>query len=1214
MSSAIGTTMPPALLPARSRVMVPALLALVAMGGAVESETTVTAPTEPAATEESEASLASKLLEREYHRLPPLALQAMARVMTGTLGKDAAESFATDLQAGAWPAVRTTLGALPDADAAKVYDHVLSQLVEHHGQLLPSEVIDLAEVAPGELTEPRLNLLGTVLRNSIALVGTTGSLVARLEAGTAHFGGTDPVHRGRAAALLLAADRVIEAGAFLPPLGAAMAAGDDVTLDLHARFLAATGREHRRPADLLKAWELSLAILQHTDPRPELVEVRTRAVARCLGLLGEVPTASGDAWLRSLYTQRPELGQALFAAVAAQVTGAMEAKSEDQRRSALLSQHRVVTGLLAVDAAQIQRWRTTLDLLSLGWLNEAALVMLDDGDDDPNSELEKYIRDQMKPYLGQIQPSQIPVYRRHFRNQYLQNRSGGNRRNNGNQREHQPLPVADLLASAPTPAWLALLDSSLAQRLRSLVGEFVCRSDDRDRALTLIKDLSTDEPQRASRLARSLVRGFTRSLQTVEDGDEENQKRASASSGIPLTRARQTRNLARLATLLQRINQLHVEPVPPADLVNAFIACHSPAEVFRAEDITTVLGDPQALPAGVLVHLVSGMRSRLADAWRKPSVQQQAGTKRSDAEVVAEVKNGYRVAKTLCAQSLVKNPGAWQLIQVHAALDFDHGEFIYGQQAPLAAYTALRDAAFAGYAKAAHAYVAALTGASAPAGPKSEMKPDVTVYSRWFAAALGASDLSYLSRQQETDGDQVAAVRDAIAALPGPWAPTHRELFAKQVVQSLNEINAELKPRYLRHALRIIGDDPLAAEVKTIVADYDELLGEMQLDLAVDGANAVGHGVPFGARLSLRHTTALGRESGGFAKYLQNQVQSSGGQQVNYRNDVEKHLREALGEHFAVESITFHAADVASHGYGRDGWREMPLAYLVLKAKDPSVDRLPSVHLDLDFTDGHGAVILPVASGVTLIDARSTPPPRVAEVTSVDLTLDDRELDAGTLRLEIRVAGKGLIGGLDSVLGTAVPGFTVTSVDDRGPTVSTLEVESGTVRPLCERLWQVQYAPAAGAIPSSFAFPAVTATGVTVKRQRYHDADLLDATAVESLSPRQPWLVVLQPWLIALAVAVGLGLVGWLWRRRRLAQPPSGPRHVLPERLTPFTVLAVLRAVLADPTSSLDAAGRARLGAVIADLERRSFARDGQAPGERDLDTLAREWVATAST
>ena len=1203
--------------------LVPALLTLAMLSGAEGDDSDNEGPSlnENGGTHpmngEPQQPLATRLLNHKYLRVPPMALQAVAQQVAGILGEDAVERFAADVQSGAWKAMRATLNTLPEKDAIKVYDYVLLQLSKNKATLLPGEVIDLAESAPGELSDRRLSQLGNILRNSIDLVSATGSLVARLEVGTAQFGGRDPAHRGRAAALLLAAGRVIEAGSFLPPLNGALAAGDDLSLDLHARFLTAIGRERKQPAELLKAWELSLSILQRNDPKPEIVGARSRAVARCLELLDEIPVANGDAWLHDVFTVRPEQGQAVLAAVATQVAGSLASKDKDQRIEALKTQRRVVTVLLDGDATKLERWRTTLDLLTLGWLNEASLVMLgEDDDSDASSGLEKYIREQMRPYAGRIQPNQIQNYRNHFRQQYFQNRNGqGNERNQrgrGNNGDVPSLPVTDLLASAPTAAWLALLDSSLAQRLRSLEGEFVCRSGDRTRALSLIQELIKDEPQRAARLARNLVRGFSRSLEPSQDEGNQNGNQqnngAGSSGGIPLTRARQTRNLAQLSSLLARISELPVEPVPPADVVNAFVACHSLAEVFRAEDITSVLGDPQVLPTQTLVKLVSVMRERLAEAWRKPDVQQKASTQRSDAEVVNEVKRGYDLATTLCAQSLERHRTAWQMILVQAALNFDHGEFVYGQKAPLAVYTALRDASFAGFSRAEQAYAQALNQPE-----NAQQKPEVTVYSRWFAAALGASDLSYLSRQQEADGDQVAAVRDALAKLPGPQADAHRELFARQVVDSLGDIHAELKPRYLRHALRIIGDSPLSAQVKKIVADYDELLSEIQLDLSVDGSTAVGSASPFGVFLSLRHTTALGRESGGFSKYLQNDVHTNTGAQVSYRNDLEKHLRETLSEQFTVESITFHPATVAAHGYGRDGWRELPLAYLVLKAKDASVDRLPKVHVDLDFIDGHGAVILPVTAGIKLIDARSTPSPRVVQVTGVDMTLDDREISTGTVRMEIRATGKGLIGGLETVLNPAVAGFTVAKIDDHGPTVGSLEVDGSSVYPLGERLWQVQYAPDASVIPTTFTFPAV-AKDVTVKRQRYHDADLLDAAAVESLSPRQPWSVIMRPWLSALGVGLVLCAVAWWVRRRRLKIPVSGPRHTLPPRLTPFTVLAVLRSVHADPAVALDAAGRTRLAGVIADLEQRSFARDGKVPAETDLGIMAREWIAKAST
>ncbi len=1195
------------------------LTLLVSLASAVEPQVTTTINgdqpviTEPSVTAPKENPLTGKLLEQEFTRMPQTALQAMSEVMAGTVGTDAALQFTTDLQAGAWPSVAKTLKSLPADDADKVYDHILKQFVENNGQLLPSEVIDLAELSPSELNDARLRSLGNILRNSIQLVSTTGSLVARLEAGTKQFGGKDPIHRGRAAALLLAANRIIEAGSFLPPLDTAIQEKNYITLDLHARFLAATGSQNKQSADLIKSWELSLLILQGKAEQPAEKESRIRAANRCLKLIDDVPKETADTWLSTIFVDRPEIGQAVFASIAAQAAQSLENNSADDRRAALKIQHRVVTVLLGVDKVQIERWQNALNFLTIGWLNEASLVYIEDAESS-DDDMEKYIRDQMRPYMSRIQPGQMSAYRNHFRQQYLNNRND-NRRNSRNHNNVEALQIADLLATAPTPEWLSLLDISLAQRLRILEGEFVCRSDDRDRAFTLIKDLSVDEPNRAGRLARSIVRGFTASLRSTDDEENNNN---SYGGGIPLTRARQNRNLTQLASLLRRIETLNVQEVPAEDVVQAFVTCHSPAEVFRLEDITQVLGESEKLPSDVLVNLVSAMRSRLANTWRKPSVQQQAGTQRTDAEVVSEIERGYNVAKMLCSKSLELNPEAWKLLQVHASLNFDLGEFVYGQQASLAEYTAYRDAAFASYAQAAKFYSHAIIKDSSTPDFKAgdsqnnKQKPDITVFSQWFSAALGASDLAYLSRQQEADGDQVIAVRDAIAQLPDELSEKHRELFAKQIITSLSEIHAELKPRYLRHALRIIGDGQLADPVKKIITDYDDLIGEMQLDLSVDGASAVGNKSPFGVRFSLRHTTALGRESGGFSKYLQNNVQTYTGSEVNYRNDIEKHLRESLGEHFIIDSITFHASNVTSYGYGRDGWREMPLAYLVLRAKDPSVDRIPSVHIDLDFTDKHGPVILPVTSGITVIDAQSSTA-RTADVTDINMTLDDRELGAGIVRLEIRASGTGLIGDLDALLSTTIEGFTVGKVDDSGPTVASITVDGNQVKPFGERLWQIQYTPASGTIPSQFVFPVIKSENIKTKLQRYFDADILEANAIERLMPNQSWLVVLRPWLILAGLVAALGLVVWWVRRKQTAHTDAGPRHILPKQITPFSVLAVLKSIHTDAALPLDTSMRSRLETVIKELEQQSFSRNGQIPSADALEKIAKEWITNAS-
>src|SRR6185436_14122363 len=222
--------------------------------------------------------------------------------------------------------------------------------------------------------------------------------------------------------------------------------------------------------------------------------------------------------------------------------------------------------------------------------------------------------------------------------------------------------------------------------------------------------------------------------------------------------------------------------------------------------------------------------------------------------------------------------------------------------------------------------------------------------------------------------------------------------------------------RYLRAGIRVVGDHESAEEARKLATYYDDLLQEIALDVRVDGDATVGHEKPFGVFVALRHSEALGRESGGFAKYLQNQQNQNnfynpyGTPPVNYRDDFEKQVKEKLGEGFEIVSVTFHEDKVQPRGYGRPGWRETPYAYLLLKAKDASVDRIPPLQLDIDFFDRRGQAILPVVSQVQLIDAR---PESVAHrpVAKVELLqiLDERDFKKGQLTLEVKATGRGLL-------------------------------------------------------------------------------------------------------------------------------------------------------------------------------------------------------------
>src|SRR5690606_3494244 len=131
---------------------------------------------------------------------------------------------------------------------------------------------------------------------------------------------------------------------------------------------------------------------------------------------------------------------------------------------------------------------------------------------------------------------------------------------------------------------------------------------------------------------------------------------------------------------------------------------------------------------------------------------------------------------------------------------------------------------------------------------------------------------------------------------------------------------------------------------------------------------------PFGVFVELRHTREIERESGGFSRYLQNQNNSSswyynyGRPLENYRDKFQEGTTGLLNEQFEILSVTFQPEDVHSRADREYGWRVTPYAYVLLKARGPQVDKLPSLKIDLDFLDTSGYIVLPVESPAVPLD------------------------------------------------------------------------------------------------------------------------------------------------------------------------------------------------------------------------------------------------------
>jgi hypothetical protein len=543
---------------------------------------------------------------------------------------------------------------------------------------------------------------------------------------------------------------------------------------------------------------------------------------------------------------------------------------------------------------------------------------------------------------------------------------------------------------------------------------------------------------------------------------------------------------------------------------------------------------------------------------------------------------------------------------------FDLAEFLYGQQADLKTYAAERDAAFRAFAKGAVAY-----NKSLPSLPKE--KQEVEVFRQWFQAALGTSDFSYLTKQDEPDQTQVQEIAKALAGLCVE-APHHQELFAQAIVSSLNEVPPALKPHLVRQALVVVGNHPAAKPLVERLAAYDDLLKEVELRLRIDGNDNVGHGRPFGVHVSLAGTRAVLRENDAFPTLLISNAASAAsmgqpGQEADPRQRLENELRDKLSQAFQIETMVFHPPQTKQRSFGREGWQELPLAYVVLRAKDEAVDRIPPAQFDLEFSDGDGQVRLPVRSQVVLLDARAKSPPlRPSRDVKVRQLLDDREIAKGNVRLEVVATARGLVPELAELLKdpAQVLGFHTKQSLEQGLSVTSLDAAE-QVEALTERRWLIELTPTSDAPPDSFNFPPPADAAYAVNYQKYDDADIVDTSAVTPL--RWPVIHSASRWLWpaagagAMAIAAAVLLI---FLRSRKLSLPLARAYTRPRQLTPFTLIGLLRRIRSDASLQFSPGEQQDLSHTIAELENQFFGRGKTGEGV-ELDAIVSQWLSRVS-
>ena len=987
----------------------------------------------------------------------------------------------------------------------------------------------------------------------------------------------------RQAALLLTHQGLnVEMGEFLPFLQEASESGDRQGLNLLARHYVAKSDKDADFALLEDAWGATLAALA---PGEIEEEEKTEALKRAVSLAPKLQSTKGDEWLVETFSSRPERGMEIIATIGRDVsTGMVEASyNPDQRLKAIQLMRSTVNALLEKAPERAEEWRDSLNLLADCWLREAA-----------------------HSYEYSESSESGPSYRRDaYGNIYWTSYSRGYRNN-----PVQTLAPGELLEIRPDGRWRELLFESVKPKYDTMVAELLLKVREEKKAFPYIEQLAKTNPKKANELAAEFLNVW------IENNDPNSSRNRAdiysysygyfnRASGIPLTRSKQERNLVDLTEWVGKLKSVEGIELDSDLLMRAFTGSHSYAEVYRIETMEEVFGSLEDLDPKTLASMAQTMRSNLAGLWRRADIQNNAKTNRKKKDIQAEVERGYAMAQEVLRRALKAHPDHWRLQVARAAMLHDLNNYQNDIQKS-SGFAKKRQDALDLFGTSAASYVDTL-------GDLRREDYSAEPFTRWFYAALGATDIDAINQDTVLAQKEIEKIREALEAIPGEDAEIHLGMFANKLFTHLGEVNPSVKNRYLEAGFDIVGDHPQALAARKVYEYYADLVTEIEVVATVEGDTNVGTD-PFGVLVEIRYTKEIERESGGFGKYLQNQSNNTnyyynyGRPQEDYRDKFEEAVRTVLSEQFTVHSVTFNKEDVKSKSADREGWRRMPYAYLLLEAKGPEVDRIPPLKLDLDFNDVTGYVVLPIASPVVPIDASVQGQERPYQDRQITQILDERKADEGILGLEIKVQAQGLVPSLDQILELAPPDFTVEKIDDQKVSVARFGDDEEGI--LSERLWLIDLKAKEGVTEAkNFRFAEPKVADAQSVYQRYDDADLVTADIDVNLLANYgdekgfPWM-----WLLGGMGVLVLGFAGFK-TLGGLPEEPAEESMVLPAEITPFTVIGLLRKVRSAP--NLPQAQREEIDATVLRIERYYFGQNAE--GEQpDLPTIARDWLNRA--
>ncbi len=779
----------------------------------------------------------------------------------------------------------------------------------------------------------------------------------------------------------------------------------------------------------------------------------------------------------------------------------------------------------------------------------------------------------------------------------------------------------ELMDMAPEKAWLDFYKSSNKMDVYLDIFANLCMlQDDYSKALSLI--LSGTQPMaekinQANRLLAKMAESLNPNSQVNNNKtDRYGNSRDMAKSAIAITRLRQQENIRQFRGVLTQLDSAGIE-IPFEQKLRAFESMHSPAEVYLYDDVVMALGEPSKLSFDKAMGLTNHLRGKLK-VWSSDKTQSELQTRRTPKETEALTGIGYELMDKLLLEIEKGEAGRNPVLHaIHGITLYEEAAYLESKEAPETFVEKKRTQGLQCFQRAGDLYASRVQYLY-------ESQYSIELYNLWLEAFL----IVGTGKNAVKDRPNVEAIRESILKMPSDAAKKHLEQFANHMYSKMSEQGPYERRSYITTALRVIKGTRIEPRFKERLTYYNNLLSEAKLVVEVDQDQGRVSNAQVGIRLRLYYTPELSREAGGFSRYLRPADNPSHALAMTYggvptptsianREEVERKVRMCLEESFEVLSIAF-ADPKAAPRKEKDGYESIPVAYFLIRPKDPTVDQIPSVSFDLEFADHGDIVYLPTVAEACPIafrpDAEQVPPANLDIVQRVNFR--DLERGVGRATLEVLVTGDAMIGPWDSFMGdSSFVGFTVADFEDGQAQIKEVESENGEMKVSFERVWTFHLKPEdAKNIPLSFKFPACKAKANT--RYLYtHDvnfkscSDVCAVRSAEGVSENYEMFALTYPNLLRLIyIILGLGVVGgiftFLWKMFR-CRPESEKTHLsVPKKLTSFTVLHYLRS-LDTPEMPLSDEERATLKADIASLEARYFAANAAPETEADLANLS---------